>query len=81
MFARLGLLQVKLRPPCDDLKAVIRVALEEVLEVQDLRASAIEGEHDCAEGRLELRVLVEVVQNDLSDGITFQLHDDAHIGL
>ena len=60
---------------------MVGVALEEVLEVQDLRPAAVDCEHDCAKSRLKLGVLVEVVEHDLANCITLELHHDANIRL
>ena len=47
-------------------------------QVEHARAAADDGERDDAEGLLQLRVLVEVVEDDLADLAALQLDDDAH---
>ena len=76
--ARLGLLQLELDPPPHDLAAELDELLDELEQAQDLRPAARDGEHDDAEGRLQLRVLVEVVQDDLGHLAALQLDHDAH---
>src|SRR5262249_23641383 len=53
-------------------------APDELEQVQDFRPSADDGEHDDAEGRLQRRVLVEVVENHLRHLAALQLDHDAH---
>ena len=78
VIARLGLAQLELRAANDHFAAEIDEALDELGEVQHLRAAADDGEHDDAEALLQLRVLVEVVQNDFRHFAALQLDDDAH---
>ena len=81
VLARLGLREVEARPPRDDLEAVADVGGEVVLQVEDLRAASHDGEQARAERRLQLRVLVEVVEDDLADGVALQVDDDADVVL
>ena len=60
MEARLGLREVEAGAPRDHLEAVVHVAGEVVLQAQHLRPPADDRQQDRAEGRLQLRVLVEV---------------------
>ena len=39
---------------------------------------ADDGQHDDAEAALQLRVLVEIVQDDVADLAALQVDDDAH---
>src|SRR5690625_1966892 len=48
---------------------------EHLLEVEDTRHTTDEGEHYDPEGRLHLRVLEELVEDDLGDRIPLQLDD------
>jgi len=45
---------------------------------QHARPSRHDRQHDDAVGRLQLRVLEEIVQDDVGHLATFQLDDDAH---
>ena len=78
VIARLRLPQLELGPPADDLAAELDEALDELEQVQDLRPAADDGQHDDAEARLQRRVLVEVVEDDLRHFAALQLDDDAH---
>ena len=78
MSAFLRLQQLELRPPGNDFPAVGNVALEHLLDVHDARPTVVNREHDHAECIFELRVLVEIVDDDLRNGIALQLDDDAH---
>ena len=51
---------------------------QHLLQVHDLRLVPDEGEHDDAERVLQLRVLVEVVQDHARVDVMPQLDDDAH---
>ena len=48
------------------------------LSVQRLRPAVDQRQHDDAEGGLQLRVLVELVQDDLRLRVALELDDDAH---
>ena len=52
--------------------------LEHLEQRQHLRPAVDDGQHDDAEGLLQLGVLVEVVEHDLGDLAALQLDDDAH---
>ena len=66
-----------LRAARDDFLAVRDVALDHLLDVHDPRPAVVDRQHDHAEGVLELGVLVEVVDDDLRNGVALQLDDDA----
>ena len=74
--ALLGAGQVVARAAGDDLAPELDEGLEHLLEVHHLRPAVDEGQHDDAERRLHLGVLVELVQDDLGDLPPPQLHDD-----
>ena len=76
--ARLGLAQLELGAAADDLAAELDEVLDDLDERQHLRPAADDRQHDDAERRLQLRVLVEVVQHDLRHFAALQLDDDAH---
>ena len=69
--------QIVLGPAGDDLAAERDELLEHLLEVDDLRAPAHEGQHDHPEGGLHLGVLVELVDHDLRHLAPAQLQHDA----
>src|SRR5215831_19150815 len=75
--ALLGARQVVARPPGDDLAAEADERLEHLLEVDDLRPAIDQRQHDDAEGRLHLRVLVQLVHHDLRDFAAAELEHDA----
>ena len=81
VLTSLGLLEFKARSARNNLEAVVDVAAEEVFEIQDFRASAVDGEHDRAESRLELRMLVKMIENDLAHRVAFDVDDDSDVGL
>ena len=76
--AGLGLFQLEDAAPGDDLLAVIDEPVENLAQGQDPRLAGDDGEHDDAEGGLHLGHLVELVEDDLGDGVLLQLDDDAH---
>ncbi len=51
---------------------------EHVLEVHQHRPPAVERQHVDAEARLQRRVAVELVEDDVGHGVALQLDDDAH---
>src|SRR6185312_7302994 len=64
--------------PGDDLAAVLDEVLQRLLQAQDGGAAVGDGEVDDAEARLEIGEAVELVQDDLGEGVLLQLDDDAH---
>ena len=52
--------------------------MEHLLEVQHLRLAVDKGEHDDAEAVLQLRMLVELVEDDVRVRVAAQVDDDAH---
>ena len=81
VLACFGLAEFEARTARDDVETMVGVALEEVLEIEDLRSAAVDCEHVGAERRLEFRVLVEIVEDDLPDGVALELDHDADVGL
>jgi hypothetical protein len=71
----LGLAQPVCRAPHDDVDLVLDPVPDEGIQRQGARHLVDEREHVGAEGRLQLGVLVEVVEHDLGDGVTLE-HDD-----
>ena len=78
-LARLA--QVEARAPDDDLAPVLQEELDELLEVQEPRLVVDQRDHVHAEAVLQLRQLVQVVEDDLRDLAALQLDHDAHAGL
>ena len=57
---------------------MFEVVSQNLLQIHDLRLVADERQHDHAEGLLKLRVLVELIQDDIRVGITTQIDAYAH---
>ena len=70
--------KLELGAPANDLAAEFDEVLEDVEERQHLGPATDDGEHDDAERRLQLRVLVEVVEHHLRHFAALQLDDDSH---
>ena len=75
--ARFGLAELELRSSTNDLAAELDEVVEDLEERQHLRPAADDRQHDDAERRLQLRVLVEIVEDDLADLAALQVDDDA----
>ena len=73
-----GLAEEELGPAGDDLLAEIHEGLEQVLQVHQLGAAAVQRHHVAAEGRLQRREPVELVQHHVGHGVALDLDDDAH---
>ena len=54
------------------------VVVQDFLEVQDLRLAVDERQHDDTEAVLQLRVLVELIEDDVRVRVAAQVNDDAH---
>ena len=65
-------------PPCYDLLPEGEELLEELLEGHRPRPVLDDRQQLHAEGGLHLRLLVQVVEDDLGDRVLLQLHDHAH---
>ena len=76
VLALARLAQLVARAPGDDVAPVGDEALEHLLQVQDARLPAVDGEERHAEAGLHRGVRVEVVQHDLRDRVALQLDDD-----
>ena len=76
--ARLGLVQVVAGAAGGDLLLVLQVVVEHLVQREHLRLAVDQGQHDRAEGFLQLRVLVQVVEHDGGVDILLELDDDAH---
>ena len=75
---RLGLAQLELGAAPHDLAPELDELLDDVEQRQHLRPAAGDRQHDDAERRLQLGVLVEVVEHDLRHLAAAQLDDDPH---
>ena len=60
-----GLPQLEFDPPPDDVAAELDEMVQHLRERQDARPPGDDRQHDDAEGGLQRRVLVEVVQDDV----------------
>jgi hypothetical protein len=78
--ALLGLAQPVCRAPLDDLDLVLDPVPDERVDRQRARHPVDQGEHVRAEVRLQLGVLVEVVEHDLGDGVALEHDDEALTG-
>ena len=81
MGSGLGLAQLVLQPAGDDLALEVEVVAEQVAQRERPRHAVDERDRVVAPGRLQRRVLVELVQDDLRDRLALQVDLDAHAGL
>ena len=78
VVALLGLPELVARAPGNDLDLVVDVVADHFGEVQRARHAVDEREHDHAETVLQLRVLVELVEDHLRVRAALELHHQAH---
>ena len=78
--ALLGLAQAVARTTDDDLDLVRDPVPHEPVERERARDAVDQRDHVAGEVVLQLRVLVEVVEHDLRDGVALELDDQAHAG-
>ena len=76
--ARLGLPELELGPAGHHDLAVVEIMREQLREGQHARDAVDEREHDRAERRLELGVLVQLVEDNLRVHVAAELDDHAH---
>src|SRR5882672_7494781 len=76
VLAVLRPLQLELGAPHDHDVAVLDEVEQDFLEVQLLRHAVHQGQHDGAEGRLHLRVRVQLIEHDHRDDVAPQLDDE-----
>ena len=74
----LGLAQLVACATLDDVDLMIDVVVQHVLKAQDVRHAIDQRKVIDAEARLQLRVLVELVENNLRLLATLEVDDDAH---
>ena len=76
--ALLSLAQIKARTTGVHIEAVINVALEEIAQRHALRTTMIQCDHICAEGCLQVGVLVKLIEDDFTRvGILLEFNDYA----
>src|SRR5438876_2473465 len=78
MFTLASLAQLEARASHLHVAAVVDEEPDELQNPHLFRLSAGDRQHDHAEGFLHLRVLVEIVENELRFLAALQLHHDAH---
>ena len=75
------LAQLEARAPHDDLSPVLQEELEELLQIEQARLAVDQRDHVHAEAVLQLRQLVQVVEDDLGDFAALELDHHAHARL
>ena len=78
MLALAGFAQLVIGAPADHFHAVLDEALDAIDQAQFARLAVDDRQHDHAEADLQLRVLVEIVEDDFGLLAALQLEDDAH---
>ena len=78
MRPRFGLPQLEFGAAAYDLAPEFDELLEHLEQIQHARTSTDDRQRDDAEGLLQLRVLVQVVENDFAHLAAFELDHDAH---
>ena len=73
-----GFIELELATAGDDVFLMVKIVVQNLFERQDARMAVDEGQHDDAERFLKLRVLVQLVQDDIRVDIGPQFDDDAH---
>ena len=76
--ALLRLVEVEARAADDDVFLMFDIIMNALLELEHFRLAVHKREDDDAVGRLQLRMFVQRVQNDLRVRVLAQLDDDAH---
>ena len=76
--ARFRLAQLELGPPPDHFAPELDEVLDDVEQREDLRPASDDREHDDPERRLQLRVLVQIVQHDVGHLAPAELDHDPH---
>ena len=72
----LGFAQQILRPPADDLDAVAQEFFQHLLERQRPRPAIDQGQQDDADGLLQRRKLVELIEHQVRVGVAFDIADE-----
>ena len=76
--ARLGLAELEEAPSGHHLAAMVDEVLDHLLERQHRGLPSDDRQVDDAEGGLQLSEPVEVVEDDLGDGVALALDDNTH---
>ena len=76
--ARFRFAQLELGAPPNDLATEVDEVLDQLQQRQHLRPAADNRQHDDAERRLELRVLVQIVEDDVAHLAALQVNDDSN---
>ena len=77
--ALLGLPQFEARAAQDHFAAMLDVAVDELLESEQLRAAVVDGELLTAKEDFQRGVLVEIVDDDLRIRVALEFDDDAGV--
>jgi hypothetical protein len=75
---RFRLAQLELGPPPHYIATELDEEVDQLDQRQHARPAADDGQHDDAEGRLQLRVLEQVVQHHVRHFAALQLDDEPH---
>ena len=78
VLALAGLAQQEIGAAADHIDAVLDEALDHVEQAQLARLPVHDGQHDDAEVGLQLRVLIQIVEDDFGLLAALQLEHDAH---
>ena len=73
-----GFVQQVFDAPRHDLLPEGGERLQHIFQSQAFGPPSVDRKHVGAEGRLQVGILVEVVQHDIGDGVTLQFDDDAN---
>ena len=80
MAAVAGLAQLEYRTSCDHLAPVREEAIKHLLQIQQSWLTIHQRNHVHAEGVLQLRLLVQIVQHDIGQLTALQFNHDTHAG-
>src|SRR5206468_1600809 len=73
-----GLTKLVLRAPADDVDTVAEELLQHLLERERSRPTIHQGEQDNADGPLERRKLVQLIEDEDRVGIALEIDDQPH---
>ncbi len=77
--ALLGLAQVEAGAADDDFAPMVDVAIDQLLETEGLGASVIDGQGVDGEAALQRGVLVEIIDDNLGNGVALDFDDHARV--
>ena len=72
------LFQVKFCPSGNDFLLELQIFMKNLFQIQGLRLSVNQRDHDCAEVLLKRSMLVQLIQRNLRICVTFQFNDNPH---